>query len=67
MDWIEIIEIEEDVSISNKHSLDKIEEMSVDTFATTAYGLAKKAFNQLNKDIPMKQSAQDPVRSSALK
>ena len=49
LDWIEIMELEEGTNESNKWSLDKVEEMSIDTFATAAYGLSsKKACN----DIP---------------
>ena len=58
----------------NKRSLEEIEEISVDTFVTTAYGLTtKKKCNRQDMDISTYklnrtiQSAQNPIRSLVLK
>ena len=49
--------------MANKCTLDKIEEMLVDTFATVAYGLnTKKACNR-SKTSSISQSIWDPIRS----
>ena len=49
------MDLEDDLASSNKQSLKKIEEMSVDTFETRVYGLNnKKAYDITNKDPPNK-------------
>ena len=61
------MEIEEDLEALNKRTLDEVEEMSIDTFATTIYRLVKKVCNQNSKDIPASQSTWNPVRFLVLK
>ena len=40
------MDIKENLNASNKRSLEEVEEMSVDTFATAAYRITiKKAYN----------------------
>ena len=50
----------------NKRALEEVEEMSVRTFATAAYGIAsKKACNGKQMDIFKKESTREPQSSSA--
>ena len=61
------MEIQDKLEALNKRILDKVEEISIDMLATTAYGLAKKAYNQNYKDNTTLQSTWDSVRSPLLK
>ena len=46
LDWVELTDLTSELSASNKQPLDKVEEISVNTFVMAAYGLAsKKAYN----------------------
>ena len=46
LNWVELIKLEDDLVTSNKRSLEEVEEMSVNTFATATYSLSsKKACN----------------------
>ena len=45
LDQVEIIDIQEDLSILNKQALEEVEEISINTFATATYRLAKKVCN----------------------
>ena len=56
-------DLENNLNVANKCTLDKIEEMLVDTFATVAYGLnTKKACNR-SKTSSISQSIWDLIRS----
>jgi len=39
------MDIQEDLSILNKQALEEVEEISINTFATATYRLAKKVCN----------------------
>ena len=59
------MEIKEDTIVFNKQSLDKIEEILVDTFAIASHRInSKKAYNNINLTT---QSTRNPQRSSVLK
>ena len=46
LDQVEMEELVDEMATSNKRSLDKVEEILVDTFTMAAYGLiSKKAYN----------------------
>jgi len=53
------------MTASNKCTLDEVEEMLVDTFATATYRISTKKV--CNNDNSTSQSTQDPERSSAPK
>ena len=63
LEWIQLPDELE--GILNKRTLEEIDEISVDTFATDTYGISpKKVYNE-NNDKPQVESAWDPKRSPA--
>ena len=65
LDQIELINLEDNLAASNKHSLEEVEEILVDTFTTTAYSLLLKKACNIQQNTPS-QSTWDPERSLAL-
>ena len=65
LEWIQLVNKME-VS-SNKRVLEKVEEMSVGTFATAAYEISlKKPYNRKMMDTFNRESTQEPQSSSVL-
>ena len=64
LDWVELIKLEDDLAASNKRSLEEVEEMSVNTFATATYSLSSKKACNGQQNTPS-QSTRDPERSPA--
>ena len=60
------MDLEDDLA-SNKRTIDEIEEMSVDTFATVAYRLSSKKTCNRQHNHSTSQSTWDPERFLALK
>ena len=62
LEWIQLPEYLD--SLSNKCAINEIEEMSIRTFATDAYGITiKKAYSGNAKDNLQQQSIQEPESS----